>query len=90
MPRLNNPTDYDLFAPQIHRSVPPHDGIDITDSEAAMFEGNCIFTVTESAGDEPQDDAAELSEASAPVTRRTVTRGSRRAETTAAPAMEKR
>lgn len=93
MPRLNNDADADVFAPQIHQMVPGRDWIDITDAEAALFEHNCIFTVTdgsEPVDGEPVEAVGEQSEPTAPATRRTVTRGSKRGETTTAPSMEKR
>lgn len=87
MPRLNNPTDFDVFAPQIHRTIPRMDSIEIEDSEVALFDHNSILRVAD--GEvltEPEEDEEET----AAPTRRTVTRGSKRAEVTTAPKMETR
>lgn len=87
MPRLINRTDIDLFAPQIHRSVPPYGEVEITYAEAVLFENNSIFEVS----DEPAAEDNEPEDESVPsASRRQVTRGAKRAEINTAPAMETR
>lgn len=50
MPKLNNPTENDLFADYIHQIVPAHGSVDITDEQAAHFVAGQVFTVSEYEG----------------------------------------
>jgi N-dimethylarginine dimethylaminohydrolase len=79
--RLINPTDMDLFAPQIHQTVQAFDSVEVSDSEAALFVGNSIFLVE---ADDAQDDETPR------VKRQYTKRGSAVAEVDSAPAMETR
>lgn len=94
MPDLNNLSDFDVFAPQIHRHVPGRDSIEITDAEAALFGGHGVFTVTEgqpavTALDATEDDPAP-DETATPAKRKYTKRGAAVAEVDSAPVMEKR
>lgn len=96
MPRLINPQDFDIFAPQIHQMVSARDDVEVSEPEARLFEGNSIFMVfsppdeSEIATSDESDADVDVPAESRPSTRRQVTRGARRAEINTAPAMETR
>ncbi|HEX5347846.1 MAG TPA: hypothetical protein VFW64_12230 [Pseudonocardiaceae bacterium] len=99
MPQLNNPTETDLFAPQIHRIVPAYGSVEINDSEGELFADNPVFTVSreDPAQDDAQpsetsDEAGETKNIPAGGTpkRATARRGGKQAEVTEAPPMETR
>lgn len=81
MPRLSNPFEADLFAPQIHKTVPAFDSIPVTDAEAELFAGNTVFTVEPDTTGEAETRGAS---------RRRAARGAQLAEVDAPPVMETR
>lgn len=84
MPWLINPTDQDLFAPQIHRNVLPFGNTAISDAEAELFTGNTIWVISD------EDPSSEYPESEVRASRRQVTRGGARAEIDGPPPMETR
>lgn len=76
MPRLHNPTEYRLSYDRIGSLLAPGETVEITDEQADALEHNTVFVVERKLSSKPE--------------RKTVKRGSKRAEVSKAPVRETR